>query len=65
MKKQPTQLYIGYSEAELIEMYDEAKAMIRWCVLAVDQNAAKRWARVANDISVTLHAMSGGHHEQA
>jgi hypothetical protein len=61
MKAQKTQLYVGYSEAELTEMYDEAKAMIHWCIMAVDQAAAKRWARIANDVSVSLHALKGGH----
>jgi hypothetical protein len=61
MKRQPTQIYKGYSEAELIEMYDEAKAMVQWCIMAVDQAAAKRWARIANDVSVSLHALKGGH----
>lgn len=61
MKPQSTQLYVGYTEAELTEMYDETKAMIHWCIMAVDKAAAKRWARVANDISVTLHALKGGH----
>lgn len=61
MKAQPTQLYVGYTEAELNELYMEAKAMVYWCIMAVDKAAAKRWARVANDISVTLHAIRGGH----
>jgi hypothetical protein len=61
MKRQPTQLYTGYTQAELIEMYDEAKAMIHWCIMCQDRNAANRWARIANDVSVSLHALKGGH----
>ena len=55
------ELLAGYSKSDLIEMYDEAKYMCFACLLASDRANARKWASIANDCAVTLHALTGGH----
>ena len=54
------ELLAGYSKSDLIEMYDEAKYMVYACLLAHDRANARKWASIANNCAVSLHAMEEG-----
>lgn len=54
-------LYVGYTEADLIEMYNEARAMMLACMYAGDKGNANKWKRISIECAMTLHAMQGGH----
>lgn len=55
------ELYTGYDPQDLIEMYDEARAMMLACLYAGDKGNAAKWKQIAIDCAVTLYALRGGH----